>query len=354
MRIASALSRPEVERINIHTMNGDIEINKISFHREEFLDADKNEGSANEVFSKSIIESNSNSPLYMTADFRPTINFPEFTWNMSPGVKHQIGGPEGFYLGQLFWGTNTTLKFRRNLSLYTSFGINIYDTFNDFNNPSSSQLPHVRSDIQDYLKEGKNNIQRMKLEYMFSPFKDFFVRGDIGLLEEMFAGIGGEILYRPFNKNTAVGLTIHRVRQRDYDQLFNLREYETNTGHIGFYTSLNDVYAKLLVGKYLAGDTGFTLDLSRRYKSGFTLGVFATKTNVPKEIFGEGSFDKGFYFSIPTSLFYPDFRSGVISFGLHPLTKDGGAILNNHNSLWGILGDTNLKSIERDWKQILE
>jgi len=95
------------------------------------------------------------------------------------------------------------------------------------------------------------------------------------------------------------------------------------------------------------------LDLSRRYKTGFTLGAFATKTNVSKEVFGEGSFDKGFYFSIPTSLFYPDFRRGNISFGLHPLTKDGGAMLHNHNSLWGILGDSGLRATERDWEHIL-
>ena len=44
----------------------------------------------------------------------------------------------------------------------------------------------------------------------------------------------------------------------------------------------------------LAGDKGVTLDLSRRFKSGFTMGVFATKTNLSAEEFGEGSFDKGF------------------------------------------------------------
>ena len=353
-RIVSALAKEDVERINIHNMNGDLEIHTISLNRKEFLEADNHDGSANEVLSKAIINSNSNNPLYQNAEFQPSVNFPEFSWNMSPGLKHQIGGPEGFYLGQLFWSTNTVIKFKRNLSLYTSFGINIYDTFDDFNNPSSSQLPHVRSDIQDYLKEGKNNIQRMKLEYMFSPYKDIFVRTDLGLLEEMFAGIGGEVLYRPINSNSAIGITAHQVRQRGYDQLFKLRKYKTFTGHLGIYTSFNDVYAQLLAGKYLAGDTGFTLDLSRRYKTGFTLGVFATKTNVSKEIFGEGSFDKGFYFSIPTSLFYPDFRTGNISFGLHPLTKDGGAILHRHNALWGILGDSNIKSINRDWKQILE
>ena len=167
----------------------------------------------------------------------------------------------------------------------------------------------------------------------------------------MFAGVGGEILYRPFNRNSAIGLSAHQVRQRDFDQLFRLR-YQTFTGHLGLYTSLNDVYVQLLAGKYLAGDTGFTLDLSRRYKTGFTLGVFATKTNVSKEIFGKG-FDKGFYFSIPTALFYPDFRTGNISFSLHPLTKDGGAILYN-TMLFRILGDSNNKSVTRDWNQILK
>ena len=29
---------------------------------------------------------------------------------MSPALKHQIGGPEGFYLGQLFWKTDTTIN----------------------------------------------------------------------------------------------------------------------------------------------------------------------------------------------------------------------------------------------------
>ena len=80
-------------------------------------------------FEKSTMISKSSNPLFYEAEFKPDINFPEFEWNMSPALKHQIGGPEGFYLGQLFWKTDTTLKFRRNLIFYTSFGINLYDTF---------------------------------------------------------------------------------------------------------------------------------------------------------------------------------------------------------------------------------
>ena len=101
------------------------------------------------------------------------------------------------------------------------------------------------------------------------------------------------------------------------------------------------INVRTTVGKYLAGDKGGTLDLSRRFKSGFTLGVFTTLTDLSSEEFGEGSFDKGFYFSIPTSLFYSDFRTGNISFGLHPLTKDGGSFLIQNHSLFSLLGDSN-------------
>jgi hypothetical protein len=353
--IISALAPDDINKINVHVMNGDFEVSTFMINREKFDAAKNNKGSVPEILKRSKLESNSNKPLIEDSIFNYTINFPEFSWTMSPALKHQIGGPEGFYLGQLFWKTDTTIKFRRNLSLHTSFGINLYDTFRNFKNPSQSTIPHVRSDIQSYLKEGKNNLQRMQLEYMFSPFKDIYVRADFGILEEMFGGLGGEFLYRPFQENYSLGFSLHRVKQRGYKQRFSFREYETTTGHASLYYDLPmGVNAHVSLGRYLAGDKGGTLDLSRRFHTGFTLGVFATKTNLSAEEFGEGSFDKGFYFSIPTSLFYTDFRTGNISFGLHPLTKDGGAFLIQQSSLFGLLGDSNQYSIYRDWKDILD
>ncbi len=354
-RIVSALSKEDVETINIHSMNGDIEIAKISLNRKEFDSAGLSIGSPQEILNKSTIDSNNHNPLYASADFMPRVNFPEFNWSMSPSVKSQIGGPEGFYLGQLFWKTDLSLKLKRNLIIYSSIGINIYDTFDDFNNPSSSTIPHVRSDIQFYLEQGKNNLSKLQLQYFHSPMKDVFFRADLGLMEDMFGGFGGEILYRPIDRNFSFGFSAHRVRQRGYEQRFSFLDYETTTGHLGFYYDLPyEVNAQMLIGKYLAGDKGVTLDLSRRFKSGFTLGIFATKTNLSAEEFGEGSFDKGFYISVPTEMLYSDFTTGNIGFGLHPLTKDGGALLNQHNSLFSILGDTNRSAITRDWELLLD
>ena len=353
-RIAAALSPDEIEKLNIHVMNGDFQVAKVTLGKEYFEKADNGKMGSSELLELSVLSSENSKPLYREASFIPKVNFPEYSWNMSPAIKHQIGGPEGFYLGQLLWKTDTTIKFRRNLSLHSSFGINIYDTFKGLNNPSQSSIPRVRSDIQDYLKEGKNSIQRFKLEYFGTPFNDVFTRFDLGYLEEMFGGIGGEVLYRPFNKKYSFGFSAHKVKQRAYNQLFSFKDYTTVTGHLGIYYDLpSNIRSKILIGKYLAGDKGATLDLSRRFKSGFTLGIFATKTDLSAEEFGEGSFDKGFYISVPTQLFYSDYRTGVISFGLHPLTKDGGAIMNQHNSLIGILGDSNSSTIMRDWDNIL-
>ncbi|MDB4816144.1 YjbH domain-containing protein, partial [Gammaproteobacteria bacterium] len=353
-RVTEALSSDNIERINIHSMNGDIEVATFSLDRKGLANALNFKISSTELLNKSSIESNSSNPLYKRAQFVPRVNFPEIEWNMSPSIRHQIGGPEGFYLGQLSWQTDLSIKFKRNLSLYSSLGINIYDTFDGLKNPSQSSIPHVRSDIQQYLDQGKNHIKRLQLEYLYSPIQNVFFRGDLGYFEEMFGGFGGEILYRPFNKSYALGLSSHKVYQRDYNQRLGFLDYSNITSHISLYRQFpSGVLAKLSSGEYLAGDKGSTLDISRRFKTGFTLGIFATFTNLSKEEFGEGSFDKGFYFSIPTKLFYPDYRSGSISFGLHPLTKDGGAILNHHHTLYGIVGDTGLNSIERDWNYFL-
>ena len=353
-RIASALSDNNIKNINVHTMNGDLEVSSFSLNKKEFDEATNFRSSPTEILYKSSLSSSSDEPLINDAEFLPTISYPAINWTMSPSLKHQIGGPEGFYLGQLLWKTDINVKFKRNLTLYTSFGVNIYDTFNNLINTSSSQLPHVRSDIQYYLSEGKNNLQKLQLEYLSSPLKDVFLRFDIGYLEEMFGGIGGEILYRPFDSKGAIGLSLHKVKQREFKQRFSFRKYSTTTGHLSFYYDFPEgITGQIMIGEYLAGDKGATIDFSRRFDSGFLLGIFATKTNVPKEIFGEGSFDKGFYFSIPTQLFYSDFRTGNITFGLHPLTKDGGAILSQQHSLFSILADTNKSSLLRDWNDLL-
>ncbi len=354
-RVISAASDESLEELQINIMNGDIETASFSFPREKLDKALKEEISLVELVSKSSIYSETEDQKYLSHEFRPNVDFPEHFWGLSPALKHHIGGPEGFYLGQLWWRLNSNLKFSRNFTLSSVIGIDVYNNFDELNNKSDSVLPHVRSDIQEYLKEGSTNIARMKLDYIWSPKTDLFFRADFGLIEEMFGGIGGELLYRPFNKRYALGVTGHFLKQREYKQRFGFRDYEVFSGHLNSYFKLqNDLLLQIHAGRYLAKDKGITFDISRHFKSGFRIGVFATKTNVSSEDFGEGSFNKGFYFSIPLDIYSRDYKTGSIDFSMTPLTRDGGAMLHNHNSLYGIFGETTRDTIDRKINDLLK
>ena len=353
-RVVSSMSDKSLEELQINIMNGDIETASFSFPRDKLDKVLNEEISVAELVSKSSIFSESENQKYLLHEFRPNVNFPEHFWGMSPALRHHIGGPEGFYLGQLWWRINSNLKFSRNLNLSSVFGIDLYNNFDELNNASYSKLPHVRSDIQDYLKEGSTNIARMKLDYIWSPKNDVFLRADLGLIEEMFGGIGGEILYRPFNKNYALGFTGHFLKQREYKQRFGFRDYEVFSGHLNSYFKLpNDILLQIHAGRYLAKDKGVTFDISRYFKSGFRIGIFATKTNVSSEDFGEGSFNKGFYFNIPLQTYFREYKTGNIGFSMTPLTRDGGAMLYNHNSLYSIFGETTKDSIDKKINDLL-
>ena len=56
-------------------------------------------------------------------------------------------------------------------------------------------------------------------------------------------------------------------------------------------------------GRYLAKDSGVTFDFSRIFRSGMRVGAFFSLTDISFEEFGEGSFDKGFYFHVPLEIF---------------------------------------------------
>ena len=105
--------------------------------------------------------------------------------------------------------------------------------------PSDSQLPHVRSDLARYAEEGRDlAISTLYAERLWTPAPDWFARATAGYLEPMFAGVSGEVLWRPRDRPWAVGLDLNWVAQRDYDQRLGLQDYRVATGHLSVYADL--------------------------------------------------------------------------------------------------------------------
>ena len=248
-----------------------------------------------------------------------------------------LASREEFFKGALLVENDSEFVIRENLFFNTNLKYSLADNFDDLFLPPVDSFPaQVRSDVKQYLKNIKDGgilIGRAQLDYHLTPIKNHHIMMSAGIFEDMFSGAGMEYLYFKPNINYAFGIDVFKVRKRDYSWRFGHLDYENTVATANFYyrnygTIPFDMRAS--AGEYLAGDVGFTLELSRSFYNGVQFGVFATFTDVSAEEFGEGSFDKGVFFNIPI-------YGNLINYTWRPLTKDPGAKLNRRNTLHDLL-----------------
>ena len=213
---------------------------------------------------------------------------------------------------------------------------NNYDRFTS--PPDTAALPPVRTRVREYLKDPLR-LESLTLSQVMAPHRDWLAQAYAGQLELMFAGVGGEILYRPAGSRWGLGLDVNAVRQRVPTQLLGLEDYRVTTGHLTWYQqwdALPGLMTQVAVGRYLGGDVGGTLQVSRRFDSGIVVGAFAAKTNVSAAEFGEGSFHKGFFLNIPLDLLWVRHARRSLNTTWVPIQRDGGQMLNRGQTLWGL------------------
>ncbi len=347
---------PEVEKLTVVDLQGGIESQRISLMRHDLEKAVRYEGSPEEMARNLQIMPPAPGAKSIGQRFDNDKLYPEFNWGWEPAMRHHIGGPDSPYFYQLFMRVYANLQITRKLSVSSHLGINITDNLDGLKLPSDSVLPKVRSDIKEYLKQGRNGIDMLQVDYMTNLGSNSFARCSAGLYEDMFAGVGGEFLYKPFDKPWAIGADLYRVRQRDFDKRFSFRNYEVTTGHVDLYYKLPfyNMTAQVSIGQYLAGDRGATFAVSRRFESGTEVGAFFTRTNVSAEDFGEGSFDKGIFLSIPFDMLSYFSNRGAINLGWRPLTRDGGQRLNQSKRLYPIVAGSGRDAMLADWSKVLD
>ena len=287
-------------------------------------------------------------------DFQTILSFPEFYNIIEPEFIYRYADPTRFFAGGIDIQLNSEIKFASDLYLTTALSYQLINSFERLRYyPDSPFLPHVRTDVVKYLNNRSdlylNSIQLDKLRKIANGH---YLKLSAGMYEMMFGGYGLEYLWKPFTSNLSMGISLYQVKQRDFEQNFRFSNYKINTGHTNFiyFHPASGLTVDLSIGQYLAGDKGYTFDLSRRFKSGFKMGAYFTRTNISKIEYGEGSFDKGFYFEMPLSIFNSDSNKGLTKFIVQPLTRDGGAKLKTNNPLiYSIISGT-----EADYKFFLE
>jgi membrane-associated phospholipid phosphatase len=259
------------------------------------------------------------------ASQRPGMNV-----EIGPSFRQSIGGPDGFILYQLGLQGQAEYRVTDSTWFYGALNARLLDNYGLFKYDAPSDLPRVRTYQREYVTSARLTMPVAQITQVHDLGNGHYASVYAGMLEPMFGGVGGEWLYRPWRGPVAIGADINRVRQRDFNQNLSFRDYGVTTGHATLYwdTGWNDVQLKLSAGRYLAGDVGATLDVKRDFANGVSMGAYATKTNVSAAQFGEGSFDKGVYVTIPFDAMLPRSTPGDATIAWSPLTRDGGARLS--------------------------
>lgn len=208
----------------------------------------------------------------------------------------------------------------------------VLGNLDEINRPSNSRLPRVRTTQAAYNYRFGPTVDQLVLIKNARLAPNWYGRATLGYFELQYAGLSGEVLWKPVDSRLGIGAELNWVQLRATDGRFGFESHNTRSGEIphvnghvsAYYEFNNGFLGKVHAGRYLAGDWGATLEVSREFNNGWLIGAFATKTNVSSTDFGEGSFDKGFFFRIPFSWILGNETKRGYSNLIRPIQRDGG------------------------------
>lgn len=337
-RILAAELPADITTYKIVNLNGNIPMLESVIDASEFKAVARNERLGAPFTSTYVRQDVSAQSL---ADFKPLVTKGFYT-NMELFWIQTFGSPEEFYMYQGGVILGAGYSFNPNWALHASSKVTLIENFDKFNftvDIFDTELPRVRTYIREYVTRSKITLDTLYGNWQERLAPNLYGQLYAGYLEAMYGGVGGEVMYRPVDSNWAVGFDLNYVRQRSYENDFSFFDYKVLTGHANIYWKpdfLPDTQLTFNVGRFLAKDLGVNVDFAKRFNSGIVMGAYAAITDVSSEQYGEGSFTKGFYISIPFDLFSITPATGRGKLPWIPISRDGGQMLNRPSMLYNM------------------
>lgn len=220
-------------------------------------------------------------------------------------------------------------------------------------------LPGVRSDLARYADGVAVTADHLYAAWLWNPVSDWHTRLSTGHLDEMFGGWEGEVLYRPFGARWAAGIDADLVAKRVPGNLIYYEAQGYASAHASLYYESGDglIHGTLRAGRYLAGDVGATVELSRAFEGGVRIGAYATVTDA-----GAAAMDQGISIRIPLGPL-PGPLSGSLSgsgrgpaseVAVRSLGRDAGQRVDQPLRLYDLTGRSGVGRVMGTWDRLLE
>ena len=263
-------------------------------------------------------------------------------FKIAPKVGFFFNDPSGAFRYSVSAVANYDQRLGDGLYLNGAASLQLLETVSGVKQPSNSSLPHVRSDIAEYLRGDRFTLSRILLNKYDNPAERVYTRLSAGLYEDMFRGVGGQVLYLPKDKRWAADLAVDALQQRGFDGILSTRDYKTVTA-IGslHYRLPHDMTVTARAGRFLAKDNGVRLEFKRRFQSGIEVGAWYTHTN-GNDITTPGTpskpyQDRGVFLSVPLNTMLPMDTQANAGFAISPWTRDVGQMVASPGDLYDMI-----------------
>lgn len=218
----------------------------------------------------------------------------------------------------------------------------VLETVSGVTQESNSLLPHVRTDIAEYKRGARVKVNKLMLNQFAMPAENWYGRLSGGFYEEMYRGVGGQLLYAPKDSRWAADLSVDALQQRGFQGWFDARDYRTVTA-IGalHYRLPSDITVTARAGRFLARDAGVRMEFKRRFLSGIELGAWYTKTS-GKDITNPGTVehpynDKGVFVNISLNSMLLSDTQASANIAISPWTRDVGQLVTTPGDLYEMI-----------------
>ena len=344
VRMATRALPPSVETIVVTPVRNGIPLSSMTFRRAD-VERMENTNSYDMIDRVAIAPAEPDPRLVRTPGF-----YPRYQWALTPYTAVSLFDPDEPFMIDV--GAQFAARYELTPGLILSGVVQqkIAGNRDQSDRSSNSQVPHVRSDLTEYNQNGDLTIQRLQGAWYAHPMDDIYTRVTAGLLERMYGGVSGEVLWKPVDSRWGFGVEAAWVQQREFEQRFAFRDYQTVTGHASIYYDMGLGYtAEVAMGRYLAKDWGTTITIDRVFENGWKVGAFATVTDMSAKDYGEGSFDKGITLEIPIAWATGKPSISNVSAIVRPLQRDGGARLDIDGRLYDTVRSAHAGDLYDGW-----
>jgi hypothetical protein len=264
-------------------------------------------------------------------------------FTIRPSLGVYLNDPAGEFKYEVGIQAAVNYRLARRTYFTGAVNYNIYETISDVTQPSNSTLPHVRSDIAEYKRASPLKLTRFLVNQLYFPAERVYARASAGYYEEMFAGVGAQVLYLPRGAGWGLDLAVDWVKQRDHEGLgFSDYNYDTVTAIASFnYRLPLGVTATARGGRFLAKDEGVRFEFKRRFASGYEAGFWYTRTN-GNDITSPGApgdpyYDKGIFLAVPIGTLLTKDTQAVAFMSIAPWTRDVGQMVVSPLDLYRLM-----------------